>query len=111
MHSVTIGSLRCSYRMQQNLPSPALILLHGSGGDSSVWDEQFKGMSFNGTLIAPDLPGHGQSAGFPLQSSSDYALWLDSLVNELQPENLFIAGHSLGGAIAQEFARDRKSVV
>jgi pimeloyl-ACP methyl ester carboxylesterase len=80
----------------------ALILLHGSGGDSSVWEEQ---LSENITIIAPDLPGHGQSDG-PLRSSAqEYALWLDAFIRVLGIKKFFLAGHSLGGAIALEFSR------
>lgn len=79
-----------------------LILLHGSGGDSSVWEKQLGG---NSALIAPDLPGHGQSDG-PLRSSAqEYALWLDAFTRELAIKLIFLAGHSLGGAVAQEFSR------
>jgi pimeloyl-ACP methyl ester carboxylesterase len=79
-----------------------LILLHGSGGDSSVWEKQ---LSENIPMIAPDLPGHGRSDG-PLRSSAkDYALWLDAFTRELEMGIFFLAGHSLGGAVAQEFSR------
>jgi pimeloyl-ACP methyl ester carboxylesterase len=79
-----------------------LILLHGSGGDSSVWEKQLGG---NIPLIAPDLPGHGQSDG-PLRSSAqEYARWLDAFTRALAIKQFYLAGHSLGGAIAQEFSR------
>lgn len=79
-----------------------MILLHGSGGDSSVWEKQ---LGQDIPLIAPDLPGHGQSDG-PLRSSAqEYALWLDAFTRELAIKHFFLAGHSLGGAIALEFSR------
>lgn len=105
MPHIAIGAARCFYRTGMRSAaagSNTLILLHGSGGDSSVWEEQF---SENITIIAPDLPGHGQSDG-PLRSSTrEYALWLDAFIRELGIKIFFLAGHSLGGAIAQEFSR------
>lgn len=105
MPFVTIESAQCFYRMRQNNASPALMLLHGSGGTSSVWDNQFEKLDCGGMLIAPDLPGHGESGGDPLHNAGDYVLWLDALISKLKIEHCFVAGHSLGGAIAQEFAR------
>ncbi len=105
MPHITIGAARCFYRTGMS-PAAAdgntLILLHGSGGDSSVWEKQ---LGANIALIAPDLPGHGQSEG-PLRSSAqEYAVWLDTFTRASGIKKFFLAGHSLGGAIAQEFGR------
>jgi len=105
MPDIIIGAARCFYRVSKNKPAAGthtLVLLHGSGGDSSVWEKQ---LSENIPVIAPDLPGHGRSAG-PLRSSAkDYALWLDAFTRGLEMGIFFLAGHSLGGAVAQEFSR------
>ena len=82
-----------------------LVLLHGSGGDSSVWEKQIQGLGDDVRTIAPDLPGHGQSDGPLCTTVKDYAVWLNNFVQQLQINRFFLAGHSLGGAIAQEYAR------
>jgi pimeloyl-ACP methyl ester carboxylesterase len=105
MPYVTIGTSQYHYRTGTARPSPnknVLVLLHGSGGDSSVWDGQLGAAV---PLIAPDLPGHGRSDGPPCASLKEYALWLDALFRSLELGTVFLAGHSLGGAVAQEFAR------
>lgn len=105
MPHIRIGAARYFYRTNKDQTAAGrhiLILLHGSGGDSSVWEKQ---LSENIPMIAPDLPGHGRSDG-PLRSSAqDYALWLDAFTRGLEIEIFFLAGHSLGGAVAQEFSR------
>ena len=47
--------------------NPPWILIHGAGHDHGVWTELAQGLSAAGDhLIAPDLPGHGHSAGAPI---------------------------------------------
>jgi pimeloyl-ACP methyl ester carboxylesterase len=102
---VTIESSRFYYRtskVRAAAEKNLLILLHGSGGDSSVWEEQLRE---NIPVIAPDLPGHGRSDGPLRTSAQEYAAWLDSFIRALDIKIFFLAGHSLGGAIAQEFGR------
>jgi len=105
MPYITMGAARYFYRASKNKPAAGthtLVLLHGSGGDSSVWEKQ---LSVDIPVFAPDLPGHGRSDG-PLRSSvKEYAAWLDTFIRALEINNFFLAGHSLGGAVAQEFTR------
>ena len=108
MPFVTIGSARFFYRGSIHKTSaerPALIFLHGSGGDSSVWEKQIQGLDPYFTVIAPDLPGHGYTKGPLCTSAQEYAARLAAFAAEVQLGNFFLAGHSLGGAIAQECAR------
>ncbi len=83
----------------------ALICLHGSGADGIVWGYQLSRLSRYYKVIILDLPGHGQSGGVPLENAAAYARWLNELFDALDVEQAFVAGHSFGGAIAQEFAR------
>ena len=104
----TIGTAQYFYQISSDHIAPeipVLILLHGSGGDSSVWEKQIDGFGREGAVIAPDLPGHGQSDG-PLRTTvKDYAVWLNIFAEQLHINRFFLIGHSLGGAIAQEYAR------
>jgi pimeloyl-ACP methyl ester carboxylesterase len=103
-----IEDVRCFYQIasaHNAEAAPVLILLHGSGGDSSVWENQIGGFGHNITVIAPDLPGHGQSDGPQRTTVKDYAVWLKTFTEQLKISRFFLLGHSLGGAIAQEYAR------
>ena len=110
----TIGTAQYFYQiLSDQIASelPVLLLLHGSGGDSSVWEKQIDGFGREITVLAPDLPGHGQSDG-PLRTTvKDYAAWLNNFVQQLQINRFFLAGHSLGGAIAQEYAHSSSQKV
>ena len=39
-----------------------IVLLHGFGEDSTIWDHFIKSLSENYQLIVPDIPGSGSSA-------------------------------------------------
>jgi pimeloyl-ACP methyl ester carboxylesterase len=57
-------------------------------------------------VITPDLPGHGDSPRPGRQSVSDYAADLVALLDALEIQRVVVAGHSMGGAIAQTLALD-----
>jgi pimeloyl-ACP methyl ester carboxylesterase len=80
--------------------SPAIVFLHGSPLSGRMWLPQFEGMTeFH--CLAPDLPGHGQSASIPL-SMPDIVRRLEDLIRESTPDGkAHIAGLSFGGVVAQ----------
>jgi pimeloyl-ACP methyl ester carboxylesterase len=48
---------------------PCVVFLHGAGLDHSVWALLARAFAHHGFgVLAPDLPGHGRSAGAPLAS-------------------------------------------
>src|SRR5215469_2613505 len=47
---------------------PAVVLLHGLGGDHSVWNAQIGPLAERYRVLAPDLRGHGRS---PLPDGSE----------------------------------------
>lgn len=84
---------------------PTLLCVHGSGGDSSVWQEQLSGLAPDCMLIAPDLPGHGNTHGRGGYSIEEYAAWLESFAETLGLPSFILMGYSMGGAVAQAMAR------
>lgn len=84
---------------------PVLVLLHGAGMDHSAWAQQSRALAHGGfAVLAPDLPGHGRSDGPALTRVEDIADWLDALLAALAVERAIVAGHSLGGLVALDFA-------
>lgn len=72
-----------------------LLLLHGLGGTSSVWDGVTARLDV--PWVAPDLPGHGAAA--PLDDYSFDAL-AAAVAAGLDPEAPYdVLGHSLGGVV------------
>jgi pimeloyl-ACP methyl ester carboxylesterase len=80
-----------------------VVLLHGSGGTGQKWAAQLAGIGGH-RIIAPDLPGHGQSEGQARGSVAEYREFVSDFIRTLGLKRLVIGGHSLGGAIALDFA-------
>ncbi|GAB6175105.1 alpha/beta hydrolase [Paradesulfitobacterium aromaticivorans] len=80
-----------------------LLFVHGAGGMGNKWVHQLSGIKgYN--LIALDLPGHGRSEGEAADSVIIYRDFVWQFVQALSLGPFVIAGHSMGGAIAMEFA-------
>lgn len=88
---------------RQSGEGPVILLLHGLFAEKEQWDALICRLADAGyRAIAPDLPGYGQSRGFPI---TDYALEsqverLHELQSQLGLGRIDLAGNSMGGAIA-----------
>lgn len=87
---------------------PALLLIHGTGGATHSWRDMLEPLAERFTVIAPDLPGHGFTAGHLRGGPTlpRIAAALNELLDELQAKPALIVGHSAGAAIALELARN-----
>jgi pimeloyl-ACP methyl ester carboxylesterase len=86
---------------------PTVLLLHGLFAQKEQWDGFLCQLAAAGRhALAPDLPGYGESVGFPLAvyPVAIQAERLRELVEHLEIESLDIAGNSMGGAIAADYA-------
>ena len=81
-----------------------LVFIHGSGGDHGVWSRQTDVFEPDFRVIVPDLPGHGLSDDTGRDRIEDYARWLKGFIDALELEEVVLLGHSMGGAIIQEYA-------
>jgi pimeloyl-ACP methyl ester carboxylesterase len=85
--------------------APPLLLIHGFTDSSRAWSTMAPHLARRYRLIIPDLRGHGASA-VPdcCYALSDFAHDLIGLLDALAIPRAHIAGHSLGGMIAQVLA-------
>lgn len=85
---------------------PGVVLVHGAGMDSSVWQLQTRFLAHRGLrAVAVDLPAHGRSAGTPIESIESMADWLASYVEAVGFGTAHVVGHSMGTFVALEMAR------
>lgn len=82
----------------------SLFFIHGSGGDHSLWSFQYAPLRKDFNIVAVDLPGHGSSEGRSETDVAAYSFWVKKLLDVLRLPNTILAGHSLGAAIALNFA-------
>jgi pimeloyl-ACP methyl ester carboxylesterase len=85
---------------------PCLLFLHGFTATRALWSGQMDAFADTHTCIAMDLRGHGDSASGPQESYSIGSLAGDALavLDDAGFESATVAGHSLGGMIAQHLA-------
>lgn len=84
-----------------------VILLHGFGEDSSIWDGAVPALTKYCLLLRPDIPGSGQSQKLEKEYTTleDYADIMHALLEEEKLEKCIFLGHSMGGYIALAFAK------
>jgi pimeloyl-ACP methyl ester carboxylesterase len=83
-----------------------LVFIHGAFVDSQMWDPQFIHFAKSHTVLRYDLRGHGKTGR---TSGKRYTIDLfaddlESLLDALELDQVFLCGLSLGGMIAQSFA-------
>src|SRR6201991_3551969 len=84
---------------------PAVVLLHGAGFDHSAWALHSRWFAHHGySVLAPDLPGHGRSAGPALHSIAEMADWTAALLDAAKAPKAKLVGHSMGSLVALETA-------
>lgn len=81
-----------------------LVFIHGSGSDHSAWSHQYARLHKKYNIVAVDLPGHGQSGGSGEKHVKDYCVWIKNLLTAFGLNDPILVGHSLGAAIALQFA-------
>ena len=84
---------------------PTVVLLHGAGFDHTTWALHSRWFAHHGhSVLAPDLPGHGRSAGAPLPTIAGMADWTAALLDAAGVATARLVGHSMGSLIALETA-------
>jgi pimeloyl-ACP methyl ester carboxylesterase len=105
-------SKRIHYRVVGN--GSTVLLVHGFGEDSNVWNQQIEFLKTKFRIIIPDLPGSGRSEMIDDMSMEGLAEVLKALIiqecRQVSPPGgdlegaCPIIGHSMGGYIALAFA-------
>jgi pimeloyl-ACP methyl ester carboxylesterase len=86
---------------------PPMVMIHGMGGDHTVWDPSVARLSARFRLIRPDILGHGRSRESPPPGPwqfSQFARQVEELLVHLDIDSAVIMGFSLGGMISQAVA-------
>ena len=90
---------------KENIP---IVFIHGVGLNHKIWEPQIN--SFNNTVLAYDILGHGNT---PLTKSQisfdDFSLQLLNLIDELKFKKIHLVGFSIGSLIARNFASNYNS--
>ncbi len=92
---------------------PVVLLIHGAGMDSTVWQLQTRYLAYRGfRAVAVDLPGHGRSDGRrPGFGRAEMADWVARFVDAAGLGSVHVVGHSMGTFIALELASRYADIV
>lgn len=97
--SITVRGVAWSHREAGF--GPALVLLHGGGGTGKAFQYQLEGLSPHYRVLAPDLPGFGQSDWVPgVTAVEEMAPALLDWLTAWGLEQVALGGHSMGGRVA-----------
>jgi pimeloyl-ACP methyl ester carboxylesterase len=82
-----------------------LLLLHGFGQNWYMWQRLLPQLSRHFTVIAPDLPGLGES-GKPAggYDKKTMAAYIHALMGQLGYHHIMLAGHDIGLMVAYAYA-------
>lgn len=82
-----------------------MLFLHGGGAGAMAWHPVIKEISKSFCAIAPDLVGYGESdKPHVFYNRRFFSHWLKDFTDSLGLKKCALVGHSLGGAIALQFA-------
>ena len=85
--------------------SKPLVLLHGGGGNSTMWIDNVATLSKHFRVYAIDIIGEaGKSAGTRPTKITEYSIWLKEVFDALGISKTVLCGASLGGTHAHQFA-------
>jgi pimeloyl-ACP methyl ester carboxylesterase len=84
---------------------PVVLFIHGAGFDRTCWNLQTRYFAHHGrSVLAVDLPGHGESEGAPLATIEAMADWVPKLLDAAGVQQATLVGHSMGAMIATQVA-------
>jgi pimeloyl-ACP methyl ester carboxylesterase len=83
-----------------------MVLVHGLGNSSLVWRQVMRGLARHHHVVAPDLPGFGQSSPTARRPLLDaYSDFLAELIRRTgRGVPAAVVGNSVGGAVAMRLA-------
>jgi magnesium chelatase accessory protein len=101
---VPAGGLR--WRLRRAGTGPRLLLIHGTGSSLRSWDGVWPALSARFEVLAPDLPGHGDTGGWADHRASlpRMAAALTDLLQAVEGPPHLIVGHSAGAAVMLQVA-------
>ena len=103
----SVGDSQLHYRYAGSPDRPVLVLLHQSPSHSAMYEALMAELDGDFFLLAPDLPGFGNSDPLPLDEPevADYCAVLQTWLASLEIDSYGVFGHHMGAALAACLAR------
>lgn len=86
---------------------PPLLLLHGGvESGAAVWAPVLDCLATSYRVVAPDIPGLGESEPIASLDARSFSSWLGDTLQALDMDRPTVVAHSLGGSLAARFVAD-----
>jgi len=110
--TVMAGGIKTAY-LDAGKGQPVILVHGGDAGIGGIrWIPVIGPLSKHFNVIAPDMPGYGESDK-PFASYDRYyfSQWLDDFINTLGFSSVRIVAHSLGGSAALQYTIEKANIV
>ena len=105
-HFIDVEGIRVRYA-KRGEGAQTVLFIHGFGGDLDNWLFNLDALAEAHTVIALDLPGHGQSTPtLPGTTLASLAGFVARFMDALDIDQAHLVGHSMGGGVAAQLAVD-----
>ncbi|CAI8290858.1 MAG: 2-hydroxymuconate semialdehyde hydrolase [Flavobacteriaceae bacterium] len=111
---ISVKNIDIHYRDEGNqTDSIPIILIHGTGASLHTFDDWTNKLKYSKRVIRLDLPAYGLTGPFVDRDYSilNYTSFLKEFLETLDIKQCIIAGNSLGGEIAWNFALEKPDIV
>lgn len=98
------GGTELSYVTAGDETDPAVLLLHGFPSSGRTFRDVIPGLARGAYVIAPDLPGFGQSDVLPSPSFGAFAEAISELLDHLRIGSRYIYLHDFGAPVGFDIA-------
>jgi pimeloyl-ACP methyl ester carboxylesterase len=105
------GGTELAYVVAGDPSNPAMLLLHGFPASARAFRDVIPGLAGAAYVIAPDLPGHGQSDVPPTPSFAAISEAISELLAHLETGHRFIHIHDWGASVGLQIAMQSPELV
>lgn len=98
------GGTELSYVTAGDSANPAVLLLHGFPSAVHTFHDVIPGLAHTAYVIAPDLPGFGQSDVLPSPSFAAFSAAISELLAHLKVGSRYIYLHDFGAPVGFDIA-------
>jgi len=92
-----------------------IVLIHGTGAHKKWWDPIAPMLDKQSIIIAPDLPGMGESDHRNEYNFESFAEGIKAILikenSNAEPKKIYLVGHSLGGHVAGFIATEMPEII
>ncbi|MBB5190428.1 pimeloyl-ACP methyl ester carboxylesterase [Silvimonas terrae] len=103
-HTRSVAGVPIHYLQTGSGDGTPVVLLHGYAEESDMWIPLMQQLAPQRVVIAPDLPGAGQSGFLPAYTKVAMAQSIHALVQQLGYKKVKIVGHDIGLMVAYAYA-------